>query len=194
MAIKVNSKQKTINNNKIIAEAGVLLKDLIKLSIDSGLTGLEWTVGIPGTIGGAVKVNASAFNQSISKAVKKIKKLDEIILSIELELKKGERERSKRLINQYLKKRKATQPLDYPSAGCIFKNPLNRNAGYLIEQCGLKGKKIGQAMISEKHANFIINLDGAKARDVLSLIKLIKEDVKKRFNIELEEEIEYVGF
>ena len=194
LVIKANNNQLTINNNKIIAEAGVKLNDLIRTSIEVGLTGLEWAIGIPGTIGGAVKCQARAFGQSISELVKDVKKTDEIILSVELLLKKGNKKKSQQLIKEYLRKRKDSQPLDYPSAGCIFKNPAGQFAGQLIEHGGLKGKQIGQAMISQRHANFIINLGNAQAKDVRKLIQLIKKSVNKNFKINLEEEIEYLGF
>jgi len=194
LVIAAENKQLTINNNKIIAEAGVNLSHLVRESSQAGLTGLEWAINIPGTIGGAVKCQASAFGQSISKIVKEIKKLDKIILSVELVLKKGDKKKSQQLIKEYFKKRKDSQPLDYPSAGCIFKNPAGQFAGQLIEECGLKGKQVGQAMVSQKHANFIINLGNAQARDVRKLIQLIKKSVNKDFKINLEEEIEYLGF
>ena len=189
LVIKVQSASWRTKSNIIYAEAGVALSRLIKISVDSGLTGLEWAVGIPGTIGGAVKVKASAFGQNISEVVKEIKTFDKIILVVELVLRKGNKKKSQQLIKEYLRKRKDSQPLDSFSAGCIFKNPVNQFAGQLIEQCGLKGKKIGQAMISKKHANFIINLGQAQAEDVIKLIQLIKKSVKEKFNLVLEEEI-----
>jgi UDP-N-acetylmuramate dehydrogenase len=118
----------------------------------------------------------------------------DIILSAKLELKQGNQEKSQRIIKEYLRQRKEKQPLESFSAGSVFKNPSNQSAGYLIEQSGLKGKKVGQAMVSEKHANFIINLGGAQAKDVIKLIQLIKRTIKEKFNIDLEEEIQYLGF
>jgi UDP-N-acetylmuramate dehydrogenase len=199
LAIKIqNSKIKIQNGNSkskiIYAEAGVNLSDLVWFSIEKGLTGLEWAVGIPGTVGGAVKVNASAFGGEIKSLVKKTEKIDEIILSVELGLEKGNVEKSKKIIREIAKKRKETQPIGHFSAGCIFKNPSFQSAGYLIEQAGLKGKKIGGAMISQKHANFIVNLGDAKAGDVVGLIDLVKRVVKEKFNVQLEEEVEYIGF
>ena len=116
-----------------------------------------------------------------------------IILSAKLELKKAIKKKVEQLIKEYLKQRKEKQPLEFPSAGSVFKNPKDFSAGYLIEQCGLKGRKIRSAMISEKHANFIVNTYRAKASDVKKLINLCKEKVKEKFKIDLEEEIEYVG-
>ena len=211
----MNSEQRTVSSNKIYAEAGVKLSDLVRVSIENNLTGLEWAAGIPGTVGGAVAVNASAFGEEMKNLVSDIKRYKKIILSVELKLKKNAQ---KNLIKKYFTYRRQTQPLDYPSAGCIFKNPSQLGnkmgaapfsrglpplsplpAGYLIDQCGLKEKKIGQAMISEKHANFIVNCgplrrgaSGAKAKDVIKLIQLIKKTVQKKFNLDLEEEIEYL--
>ena len=189
LVIKIQNTRYEIQGTRITAEAGAPLSKLVNFSIEKGLTGLEWAVGIPGTIGGAVKVKTSAFGQDISELVKKVKTFDGIILAVELVLKKGDKKKSRQLIKGYLKKRKDSQPLDSFSAGCVFKNPVNQFAGQLIEKCGLKGKKIGQAAISEKHANFIINLGQAQAKDVLKLIRLIKKSVREKFNLNLEEEI-----
>ncbi len=193
LVILMNNKEIRVDNNLIRADAGAKLSDLVRISIDNNLAGLEWAIGIPGTIGGAVKVNTSAFGSDISELVKNIKKKDNIIISVELELKKGNKKTSQEMIKKYSKHRKERQPLEYPSAGCIFKNPINQKAGYLIEHSSLKGKQIGQAQVSEKHANFIINLGVAKSKNVKDLIKLIKKTVKKKFDIELEEEIQYLG-
>ena len=194
LIILINNKELEIDNNIIMAGAGVMLSNLVNFSIDNHLTGLEWAIGIPGTVGGAVKVDAHAFGFNMSDSVKDIKKQNDFIFSVELELKKGNQEESKKLIKEYITKRKTTQPLEYPSAGCIFSNIPGQGAGRLIDQAGLKGTKIGEAMISDKHANFIINLGQAKAEDVIKLIKLIKEKVKDKFNLDLKEEIEYLGF
>ena len=178
---------------KIVADAGVLLSKLVDESVRAGLTGLDWVVGIPGTVGGAVRGNAGAFGVSMSDIVKNIINYEDVILSVELELKKGDREKSKKMIKEYLEYRDKRHPLEYPSAGCIFENPEGDFAGRLIEQCGLKGKKEGSAMISKKHGNFIVNLGNAKAKDVIKLINLCKEKVREKFRIELEKEIEYLG-
>jgi len=194
LVIAINNEHLTVNNNVIIAEAGVKLAELIKVSLENNLTGLEWAIGIPGTVGGAVKVNAACFNGEMKGLVKKTKKIDDIIIFVELELKKGSQEKSKEIIKEVIRKRKETQPIGQFCAGCVFKNPAGQFAGQLIEECGLKGKQIGRAMISQKHANFIINLGNAQAKDVKKLIQLIKKSVNKNFKINLEEEIEYLGF
>jgi len=220
LVIKAENQGLKLDKNIIIAEAGVSLAKLVKLSIDSGLTGLEWAIGIPGVIAGAVRGNTGAFGQSISESVEKVevlndelekvvlnrsdccfdyresvfKKSGDIILSVELKLERGDKEKSQETIKEHLIQRLDKNPTGYPSAGCIFKNPKPLATGQLIDQCGLKGKKIGQAMISSKHANFIVNLDGAKAEDVIELIKIIKRLVKEKFNVDLQEEVQYLGF
>ncbi len=222
LVIKIDNTKYKIQNTKIHAEAGLSLSKLITATTEKGLTGMEWAAGMPGTLGGAVQGNASAFNQSISDVVKNVKALEIknhkiknlkkkdckfkyrksifkenrnlIILSVELEFKKDNKEEIKKRIKQNLKWRRKHQPLEYPSAGSVFKNPPEHFAGWLIEECGLKEKKIGKAQVSKKHANFIINLGNAKSEEVLELIKLIKTKVKQKFNIELKEEIEYLGF
>lgn len=220
LVIKTNNQELKLDKNIVIAEAGTLLAKLVKLSIDSSLTGLEWAIGIPGTVAGAVQGNAGAFGISISESIEKVevlngelekvvfarsdccfdyresvfKKSGDIILSVELKLKKGNKEKSQEIIKEHLKQRLDKNPTGYPSAGCIFKNPKPLATGQLIDQCGLKGKRVGQAMISPKHANFIVNLGGAKAEDVIGLIKTIKESVKQKFEVDLREEIQYLGF
>ncbi len=194
LVILIDNKELKVKDNFITAGAGTILNKLVMFSIENELTGLEWAIGIPGTVGGAAKVNAHAFESNMSQLVKKAEKIDNIIFSIKLELKKGNQEKSRELIKEYTKKRVSTQPLNYPSAGCIFSNIPGHGAGRLIDQAGLKGVRIGDAMVSEKHANFIVNLGKAKAKDVIELINLIKQKVKDKFDLELEEEIEYLGF
>jgi len=248
LVIKIQSSkfkvQNFSSNFKIIyTDAGAKLNDLVKFSVHKGLIGLEWAVGIPGTIGGAIYGNAGAFSHSISELVEEVKVLDLkskreliyknkdcqfgyresifkknrnlVIISANLKFKKAKKDYIKRLMQKYLNQKKKTQPLEFYSAGCIFKNFFIDNdfkkikgikeiekfkkygfipSAYLIEKCGLKGKRIGEAMVSKKHSNFIVNLKNAKAKDVIALINLIKKEVRKKFNIKLEEEIEYLGF
>jgi len=225
-------------------EAGTKLKKLVEFCLKNGLTGLEWTMGIPGTLGGAVYGNASAFGNSMSDFVKEVEVLDTttlkikifkkkdckfslkesifkkqkkyIILSAVLALKRGNKKEIKEKIRYYLAYRERNHPLNFPSAGCVFKNQKSKlknqkllkkfptlkefnkkgviPAAFLIEKCNLKGKKIGDAQISPRHANFIVNLGKAKAKDVLELINLIKVQVRKKFGIKLKEEIQLLGF
>ncbi len=229
---------------KIYVEAGISLSSLVSGATKNNLTGLEWAVGIPGTIGGAIRGNAGAFGGSMAEIVKevevikiqnskfKIQKYQNkncrfkyrdsifkrnknlIIISAILQLKKGNKLEIEKKIEKYLVHRKKFQPLKFPSAGSIFKNQKSKiknqkllnefpllikfnqkgeiPAGFLIEKAGLKGKRLGGAQISKKHANFIINLGGAKAKEVMGLINLIKKEVKKQFNIALKEEIQYI--
>ena len=202
---------------KVFAGSGLYTEDLIRKLLDKSIGGLEFMVGIPATVGGAVRGNAGAWQQAIGDKVSRVKVLtstgevkwldrtecefnyrqsrfkrtDEVILEVEFILEKKDKKEIEKKIVENLEKRKK-QPRE-PSAGCIFVNPKPNFAGELIEKCGLKGMTIGGAQISPKHANFIVNLGGAKARDVLQLIKREKTEVKKKFDIELTEEVVMVG-
>jgi len=206
LVIKINTSGYEVKGERIIVKSGVPLPKIADLAYENSLSGLEFALGIPGTIGGAVAINASTRSWEISKVVEKVKVLTEegeikelnviddifknkkvIILEIILKLKKEEKEKIKEGMEKALFLRK-DQPVG-KSVGCIFKNPPLLSTGKLIEECGLKGKRIGDAQVSHKHANFIINLGSAKASDVLELITYIKEKVKVKFNIDLELEI-----
>ena len=217
LVIKLSMEQCQLIENKLFLGSALRLSQAVRFLVKNNLTGLEWAAGIPGTVGGAVRGNAGAFGQEISDCLLKatvlrrgkiielknreikftyrqsiFKKNKDIILNVVLKLKKGERQKNEKLIQNNIQRRKKAQP-SQPSAGCVFKNPKPKSAGALIDQCGLKGKQIGGAKISEKHANFIVNTGQAKARDVKNLIELIKKQVKDKFDIELKEEIEYLG-
>jgi len=232
MVIKIqNSKFEIQNENakcKIFCEAGVKLKDLVELSLENDLTGLEWAAGIPrATVGGAVRGNAGAFGSSIGDVVEEVecveveplgevrppkirtfnnkncqfsyketifkKNKNLIILSCVLQLKKGDKKGIKQKIKYFSDYRKKNHPMEFLSAGSVFKNPPKIPAGELIEKCGLKGKRIGAAQVSTKHANFIVNLGKATSGDVIQLINLIKNKVKNKFGVELKEEIQFLG-
>ncbi|MFH1525692.1 MAG: UDP-N-acetylmuramate dehydrogenase [Bacteroidota bacterium] len=216
--IKIHDSRFKIYDSRITCGSGMPLTQLISKTIEAGLTGLEWGIGIPGTVGGCVAGNCGAYGHNISESVEKVIALDkeyskdecgffyrkskfkdlnnkEIILEIELKLQKGNKEKSKKEIKDILIKRKDRIP-PYPSIGCIFKNlpagkagPKPLSAGSLIEQCGLKGVKIGGAQIAEQHCNFIVNVGHATSDNMLALINLCKQKVKEKFNINLEEEI-----
>lgn len=219
--IKLSSLNNLKTNDEVIeVEAGYSLMKLAKEVIKLGLSGLEWANGIPGTIGGAVYMNAGAYKQDMSFVLEKITALDEnmnivtlnkdeldfsyrhsrlmeenlICLSATLKLEKKDISLIEEVVNKRKEKRMETQPLEYPSAGSVFRNPFNDFAGRLVEECNLKGKQIGGAMISLKHANFIINKDNATGNDVLDLINLAKKEVKEKFNIELKQEQELFNF
>ena len=213
-------KKLDITGCSVYAETGVMLGHLVKKCIGLNLTGLETMIGVPGTLGGALVMNAGAFGSEISNClelvevmtlagtIKKYKsseidfkyryssfKRDEIILSAAFSLKKTTEEEimAKRSIAST--GRKDTQPLRFRSAGSIFKNPDDQSpAGFLIDKAGLKGTRKGDAEISEKHANFFVNHGNATAEDVLYLIRLARKTVQKKFGINLELEIKTIGF
>lgn len=218
MVIKMENEMIKVDNEKIIVESGSSLARLIKIAMENSLSGLEFLAGIPGTVGGSIVGNAGAWQENFSDKIKRVKILDgkdqvkwfnqedcqfsyrqsrfkkskEIILAVEIELKKAKQKDISQKISDNLKKRK-NQPQE-PSAGSIFINPKPNSASDLIENCGLKGVKRGGAEISDKHANFIVNRDGAKAKDVLELISLAKQQVKEKFGIDLKTEIFFLGF
>lgn len=207
-------KKISFKDNLLEAGCGVKLSRIINEAYRRGLSGLEFLVGVPGTLGGALVMNAGAFGKNIGELVEEVmvmdyngneKKLTKkdlkfgyrssnlkryIILSACLRLNKKNKIKIKKSLARYLKKRFATQEMLLPNAGCVFKNPSATNpAGKLIELCGLKGKRIAEAGVSLKHANFIVNLGKAKAKDVLRLMNLIRRKVKERFKIDLKPEI-----
>lgn len=202
-------------------ESGCSLDRLIRFCMARGLGGLEDLSGIPGTVGGAVRMNAGAGGTCVGDRVKEISVMSigegwvrdntmdarevnftyrqtavtdrEIIYKVKLELYKESRERMSGRRKEVLLWRKDNQPLGFPSAGSVFRNPEGAFAGELIERCGLKNLRVGGAMVSPVHANFIVNTGGAKARDVYELIVRVKEEVFKREGVELQEEIKLVG-
>jgi len=207
-----------VADNRIIAGAGATLPELAKRAGKEGLTGLEWAVSIPGTIGGAVVCNAGAFGSSIADVFEEadavmpsgeIKKLGNgeisfsyrssslpsgtVLKSVTLGLKKRDKKKVEALMKELVERRKENQPLGQPSSGSIFRNPESAAAGRLIEEAGCKGMRRGGAMVSEKHANFIINTGGATAADVIALIDQVCSAVKNSFGVELELEVQIIG-
>jgi len=201
--------------NYLSAGAGVWLNKVVSSAGKRGLSGAEFLAGIPGTIGGALAMNAGIAkdNCSIQKLVEKVTVMDYngnikvlnkkdlkfgyresglskyIILSALLRLNRKSKKQIGDAIKAYLEYRRLTQDLSKPSAGCVFRNPQGNSAGRLIDLCGLKGKKIGGAGVSRKHANFIVNLGNGSASDVLKLAVFIRKKVKNKFNINLTPEI-----
>ena len=212
---------KFINNNRVKVGAGF---PLIKLSLrcaKRGLTGLEFASGIPGTIGGAVFMNAGAYKSDMGYIVSSCKVLtdkleiitltnaeldfhyrtsflqkhrDYICLEATIHLRKGKKEAIESVIEERKARRVASQPLEYPSCGSVFRNPPNDFAGRLIEEAGLTGKRIGGAVVSEKHANFIVNDNNATGEDIHSLILLVHDTVKEKYGIDLKIEQEFVNW
>lgn len=209
-----------IDGEVITCGAGTMMGALSCASIEHNLTGLEWAINIPGTVGGSIVGNAGAYNKEIFDDLKSIKVLDEnlnikeiakkdikhsyrhtelkeknwIVIEATFELERGNKEESLALIHDRKERRMNTQPLDMPSAGSVFRNPDNDHAGRLIEAAGLKGKKIGGAMVSEKHANFIVNAGNATSEDVKNLIELVQRQVKEKFNVDLVLEQEIIDW
>jgi len=206
-------------NDIITAGAGVSLRQLLKYCIERGYAGLEWTAGIPGAVGGSIKMNAGAHGQEIGDRVDFCSILDKsgsleiqkqpdlkfayrsvglqsqsIVVETSFKLEEGNPKELDRIRQAYLKERKKRQPLTLPSAGSIFKNPADYSAGRLIDEAGCKGMRIGDAMVSKKHANFIVNCSRASAVDVVRIISEIGERVQNRFGVRLELELEMEGF
>jgi len=208
-----------LQKNKVFVEAGVSCVKLAQRCAEKNLTGIEFLSGIPGTIGGALAMNAGAYGSEIWDFVDDVKILDakgvmyqrtkkdfvinyrEVSLSqsecfvaahISLE-KAGNDLRPIEKIKLFKKDRSSVQPMGASSCGSVFKNPVNTSAGALIERAGLKGYKVGRAEISKKHANFIINTGKANAADIESLILHIQSTVEKKFRIKLETEVKFIG-
>ncbi len=201
----------------LYAEGGVGMPTLIGHAIRRSLSGLEWAAGIPGTVAGCVVMNAGTRLGEMSSAVKAVRIVTTtgrvverpasaiafayrrarlprgVVVGVWLQLKPGVREAIKGVVKDYLKYRKDTQPLTMPSAGCVFKNPPKDSAGRLIEKAGLKGACVGDAQVSEKHANFIVNRGEARAADVVALIRKVRREVERRTGATLELELKIVG-
>lgn len=208
-----------ISDTELKAEAGASLAALCRAARDNGLTGLEFAYGIPGTVGGALYMNAGAYGGDMSMVVKSAESIDadnqlisrtvdqmalgyrksiydqngEIITSVTFSLKKGDKKEISDAMDTFMNKRKNSQPLDFPSAGSTFKRPEGYYAAALIDECGLKGFGVGGAEVSIKHAGFVINKDNASCRDVLELIGKIKKIVMEKRGVELNTEVIHIG-
>ena len=209
-----------ITDKYIIAEAGVPLPVLARKAAEYGLSGLEFAAGIPGSVGGAVVMNAGAYQGQISDVIRQVvccnasgqlvtldaeacefsyrnsrfkKNRDLIIVSVKMELTPGDKEKIQEQMKKNTASRKEKQPVEYPNAGSIFKNPAGDAAGRLIELVGAKGWRQGDAMVSEKHSNFIVNLGSATSEDVLKLVNRVKQAVYTKTGVLLEEEILFLG-
>ncbi len=208
----------TVEGTRITAACGEKLTAVSKAATEEGLSGLEFAYGIPGTVGGGVFMNAGAYGGEIKDCLTTVKVLDlngEIsvlpaevleldyrksifmekklfVLEATFELARGEKENIKKLNEENMRKRTEKQPLDMPSCGSAFKRPEGYFAGALIEQCGLKGFKIGGAQVSEKHAGFIVNAGNAKAADIQALVEHIQHTVFENTGVKLEPEIRII--
>ena len=219
VSLKNTLKLIEIENQKLYAECGSMLGRIVKQAVKHNLIGLENLNGVPGTLGGALVMNAGAWGGEISENLVQVELIDEdgklrylqkneinfsyrqssfnkkdILLSAEFLLKKADKEIINKNFVEAQTGRKSTQPLNKRSAGSLFKNPKGHSAGKLIDEAGLKGFSIGQAKISDKHANFFINEGNASSKDMLQLIKKAHQTVKEKFNINLELEVKLMGF
>ena len=215
---EINYQQMPDGGHNICAQAGAALAKVVEMSAAHELTGLEFCAGIPGSVGGAVWMNAGAFGKEIKDVVTEVSLLDAfgqkrtmkreeisfsyrktvlpggtIILNARLKLEKGKREQIQEKISEIVQARREKHPLEYPSAGSVFKNMPGLPAGRLIEEIGLKGKSCKDAEVSPQHANFIVNKGRATATDVLKLIGLIQEKAKKEKGVNLETEVIVIG-
>lgn len=205
------------SHSVVYAEGGVTMPVLLQHSISRSLSGLEWAAGIPGTVAGCVAMNAGTRLGEMKDAVKAVRIVSPsgalkdvpasaipfsyrrarlprgIVAGVWLQLAPGVKDKIQTIVKDYLRYRKDTQPLTMPNAGCAFKNPQPESAGQLIEAAGLKGFRVGDAQVSEKHANFIVNLGDARAHDVMALVTHVRRTVADRTGVKLELELKVVG-
>ena len=209
----------SLEGNKIIAESGALLSTISKLAAENSLSGLEFANGIPGSVGGAVTMNAGAYGCEIKDVLERVEVLDSdlqlkvldnkqmefgyrksiinkglhIVTKVFFNLKKGNSYEIKKYMEELNEKRQTKQPINLPSAGSVFKRPEGHFAGKLIEDAGLKGMTIGHAQVSDKHCGFIINKGNASAKDIYNLINHIQKTVYERYGVKLETEVKLIG-
>ncbi|MGM8315701.1 UDP-N-acetylmuramate dehydrogenase [Clostridium perfringens] len=220
VVIKFNKLNKiTTEVNCVTAQSGALLKDVSKAALENNLRGFEFACGIPGSIGGAVFMNAGAYDGEMAHVIKSARVIDEncniknltkeelelgyrssivmkkgyVVIEATVELESGEYASIKDKIDDLTNRRESKQPLEYPSAGSTFKRPEGYFAGKLIQDSGLKGFSIGGAAVSEKHSGFVINKGGATAKDVLDVIAHVQKTVKENFDVELHTEVRIIG-
>lgn len=207
-----------VSQTEIFCTAGVTLAQLCNFACEAGLTGLEFAYGIPGTVGGAVYMNAGAYGGEMKDVVRSVTYFDEnielcnrscdmldysyrhsvfmlhpwCITGVTFALREGKKEEIRATMQDFLQRRREKQPLEYPSAGSTFKRPQGAFASQLIDTCGLKGYRVGGAMVSEKHAGFVINYDSATSADILNLISQVKKTVKEKTGFQLECEVKII--
>lgn len=221
VVIKIGDRLKklSIHDDMIYAEAGVELAELSRAAAEHALGGLEFAEGIPGSLGGAVVMNAGAYGGEMKDILKEVKAItpegellnfkpeemkftyrgsvfqeeELIIVSALMQLQRGKAKDIRNRMQEFAKRRREKQPLEYPSAGSTFRRPPGHFVGPMIEEMGLKGYKVGGAEVSRKHAGFIINSSDASAEEVLELIAIIQAKVKEQYGIELKTEIKVIG-
>jgi UDP-N-acetylmuramate dehydrogenase len=207
-----------LDGDRIRAGAGVACAKVARFAVRNGLTGAEFLAGIPGTMGGALAMNAGAFGGETWSLVAEVRTVDrhgelyvharedyqvgyrsvsgpdnEWFVSVDLQLQPGETQAAQARVRSLLERRSQTQPTQQPSCGSVFRNPSDDFAARLIDTSGLKGEQIGQAQVSEKHANFIVNLGGARATDIEALIRYVQQRVQQQHGVRLETEVRIIG-
>ena len=209
----------TVEGNCITAYAGALLSKIANTALEHGLTGLEFAHGIPGTLGGAVTMNAGAYDGEMKQVLESatviddkgqvrtlssdeleleyrksiISRLGYTVIKATMRLEDGDKEAISAKMKDLMQRRRDKQPLEYPSAGSTFKRPVGHFAGKLIMDAGLRGYQLGGAQVSEKHCGFVINKDHATCQDILDLIHYIQEEVKSKFDVQIEPEVKMIG-
>ncbi|MBU3810145.1 MAG: UDP-N-acetylmuramate dehydrogenase [Candidatus Niameybacter stercoravium] len=209
----------TVEGNCITAYAGALLSRIANTALEHGLTGLEFAHGIPGTLGGAVTMNAGAYDGEMKQVLESatviddkgqvrtlsaeeleleyrksiISRLGYTVIKATMRLESGDKEAISAKMKDLMQRRRDKQPLEYPSAGSTFKRPVGHFAGKLIMDAGLRGYQLGGAQVSEKHCGFVINKDHATCQDILDLIHYIQEEVKSKFDVQIEPEVKMIG-
>lgn len=218
MKIGKNYSGYSVQNDTITAQSGILLSRIANVASENSLSGLEFASGIPGSLGGAIYMNAGAYDGEMKDVVVSTEYIDkngdictvygeehefsyrhsrfseyDIILECTMKLRCGDKENISAYMRELNTRRKDKQPLEYPSAGSTFKRPEGYFAAKLIDDCGLRGYRVGGAMVSEKHCGFVINVDNATCDDVLKLMENIKEVVMKKYGVKLEAEVKYLS-
>lgn len=222
IVIKISNKfaNVRVENEKIYAQSGASMPLVAIEAQKNGLTGFEFACGIPGTIGGGIKMNAGAYGGEISDVAESIEYIDEegkicnisaneanfsyrdsifkrnsnlVVLSAVFKLKAGKKDEIIAKMNENNASRRAKQPIELPNSGSVFKRPEGHFVGPMIIECGLQGKTVGGAQVSKKHSGFIVNIGGATSSDIKELIEIIKKEVDKKFNVKLETEIQFIG-
>jgi len=211
--------QVTVAGNVVKAQAGALMSQVAAVAMQHGLTGLEFASGIPGTVGGGVVMNAGAYGGELAQVVVEVCVMDRngeilvldnetmefgyrkstirkkpfVVTEVTFKLEPGDKDAIKAKIDELTVARREKQPLEFPSAGSTFKRPEGHFAGALIMDAGLRGFRIGGAMVSEKHCGFVINTGDATAADIVAVIREIQRQVKEQFNVDLETEVVFLG-
>ncbi|MCH4179657.1 MAG: UDP-N-acetylmuramate dehydrogenase [Megasphaera sp.] len=221
VVIQLNKMQKVLacNERKILASAGYIMKDVCQFAQQNSLTGIEFACGIPGTLGGAVFMNAGAYDGEMSRIVSRVRtvnnhggvstysapnlgfgyrqsrfqKTQEFVVEVELSLQRGNKQEIQERMDELMRRRRSKQPLEMHSAGSTFKRPPGYFAGTLIDQTGLKGLACGDAQVSTKHAGFVVNTGHASAHDVLQVIHEVQQRVEKAHGVHLETEVRIIG-